>query len=253
MTNREFSDGFDMLLNSFNNQIPFGEQSAPNDIVLNEFEKSLLLTQAQDEVILSLYSGRNPLGLSVEETEEMRRYTHSIVEDVVVDLSKYDFDDYTDSPHIEKGSYIIDTKYGNNPLKDLWFIIYESVIVKDHACGDEHEIEVLPVTHDDYHRIKKNPFRGCNERRALRLNVKDALEIVCDYPVLGYHVRFIKKPAPIILEDLPDGLSIKGISTESSCELDDAVHQMILEAAVSKAIGTRRPVVHNQNNQSSEQ
>ena len=41
-------------------------------------------------------------------------------------------------------------------------------------------MDVYPVTQDDYNKTKRNPFRGANDRRALRLDLSDGvIEIVC--------------------------------------------------------------------------
>lgn len=59
MTNSEFSDSFDTLLNSYNSQAQFGEQAGKGEIVLDEYEKSVLLTQAQDIVVKSFFDRRH--------------------------------------------------------------------------------------------------------------------------------------------------------------------------------------------------
>lgn len=51
MNIQEFSNTFDTLLNSYNNQAAFGEGSSRADVVLDEYEKSVLLTHAQDIII----------------------------------------------------------------------------------------------------------------------------------------------------------------------------------------------------------
>lgn len=50
-----------------------------------------------------------------------------------------------------------------------------------------------------------------------------------------YTIRYIKKPAPIIIENLPENLSIEGVSTKSECELDEELHSEILQRAVELA------------------
>ena len=47
MTCAEFSNEFDILLNSYSNN--------PSDIKIDEYEKSIYLTQAQEEIIKNLY------------------------------------------------------------------------------------------------------------------------------------------------------------------------------------------------------
>ena len=55
----EFSNNFDVLLNSF---------SEGNSIELDEYEKSIFLTTAQEELVLELYDGTNPKRQSFEST-----------------------------------------------------------------------------------------------------------------------------------------------------------------------------------------
>ena len=62
MTTSEFSNEFDVLYNNVtSNQAPG----------LDNYEKSVVLTKAQEEVVLGLYSGTS--GFSFEETEYLRR------------------------------------------------------------------------------------------------------------------------------------------------------------------------------------
>lgn len=55
MKNPEFSNTFTTLLNSYNTQAAFGEQASRREIVLDEYEKSVLLTQAQDIIVKSYF------------------------------------------------------------------------------------------------------------------------------------------------------------------------------------------------------
>ena len=48
-------------------------------------------------------------------------------------------------------------------------------------------------------------------------------------------MRYIKKPEPIILCDLEDGLTIDGESEAKTCKLNEHLHQAILEEAVRRA------------------
>lgn len=69
MTNREFSDSFDTLLNSYASQAMFGEEAAKTEIVLDEYEKSVLLTQAQDNIIKAYFQRHtNELGQGFDDS-----------------------------------------------------------------------------------------------------------------------------------------------------------------------------------------
>ena len=110
------------------------------------------------------------------------------------------------------------------------------------GCKNGEDVCVTPVTQDEYHRIRKNPFKGSNERRALRLDLnKEAVEIVSKYNVASYLVRYLSRPNPIILNDLPNDLSINGINKKTECGLNPVIHRAILERAVRLAIISRVP------------
>ena len=238
MNIKEFSDGFDTMLNSYSVSANFGEESSKQTITLDEYEKSVFLTNAQKELVTSLYNGKNPYGESFESTEEMRRYLSNLVK--------------------EKNLKPI-TNTGGTPLgissnssfftlpDDLWFITMESVIVDKGKCGETH-INVYPTKQDEYQVIRENPFRGTNDRRALRLDLSEGnVEIICKFNINAYYIRYIKKLSPIILEDLPDNLSIDNVSKATECQLHEGLHQRILELAVRMALQSKGYNINNQN------
>lgn len=229
MTTEEFSNEFDTLLNSYSKIEEFGK--IPSTIELDEYEKSVFLTSAQEEIVIGMYNGKNPFGDSFERTEEIRRYLSDLIKTYTTDKKV----EYTG---LSKSSVFFELP------DDLWFITYESVNLKDDGlgCMSGENISVIPITQDEYHRIRKNPFRGANERRALRLDLSGkVVEIISKYNVESYLVRYLSRPAPIILTDLTDNLSINGISVKTECELNPVIHRAILERAVKLAIISRVP------------
>ena len=140
--------------------------------------------------MIDLYNGKNPFRDSFEKTEEIRRYLSNLIRT------------YTTSTK-EEGYIGLSNKSVFFKLPDdLWFITYESVNLKDTelGCIDGKGILVMPITQDEYHRIKRNPFRGSNERRALRLDLSEkVVEIVSKYNIDTYLVRYLARPRPIIL------------------------------------------------------
>lgn len=124
--------------------------------------------------------------------------------------------------------------------EDLWFITYEAATVSSKDCHNGKVLDVISVTQDEYHRIKRNPFRGASGRRVLRLDLADSvIELVSKYTVTKYYIRYISQLSPIILVDLPDDLTIKGVSEETECKLHEAVHERILERAVQLAVASK--------------
>lgn len=228
MTNKEFSDGFSTLLNSFG--------ITPN-ITLDEYEKSTFLTNAQEQLIIDIYSGRNIIyNKSFEQTEEIRRYLSNLVETYETSTK------VTGKLGLSKDSVFFEIP------QDTWFITYEVAFLKDSrlGCLDGIEASVVPLPQDDLYRAKDNPFRGPSKDRVLRLDIKsDLAELISKYNVDKYLMRYISQPTPIILVDLPDELSINGVSTESECELNPVVHRVILERAVQLAIISKTQLTGN--------
>lgn len=275
MTIDEFSNEFDVLASSYLLEGGF-TVSDSSLYAFNEYEKSLFLTQAQEQYVLSLYNGKNTSADRFEATEEIRRYLHNLV-------AEY----YTTEPLEKNNNGVIKVKNYLNKIyrqmkgssfkstlfalpDDVWFITYESVATAAQegspACDGGKSIiqDVIPVTQDEFHKIKRNPFRGPSFRRALRLDLSDrtsetktikdeegnvirteqipqsdVVEIISKYDIDSYYVRYIKKVEPIILVDLPEPLKINGKDKACGCQLHEAIHRNILELAVRMAIASR--------------
>ena len=221
MNNRQFSDEFDTLLNSY---------STPFTINLTEYEKSVFLTLAQKQIIKEYYTGKNLFTDSFERLEQIRRYLNELVEtykttDKIADLQGVNED----------------SVFFHIP-EDTWFITYESVILRDDelGCMDGVNSLVVPTTQDEYYKTNRNPFKGPNEHRVLRLDIKDnTVELVSKYNIESYLIRYVAKPTPIVLIDLPDNLNIDGVTEETERQLNSVLHDTILSRAVQIALQTK--------------
>lgn len=236
---QDFSHGFDTLLNSYAITATQGSTDNPATIELDEYEKSVFLTKAQKDLALDLYSGRNTIGASFEETEELRRYLSPLVKEMTLNPI----------PTTNGKPLGVDSKSKFFTLpEDLWFITYESVVLSDGKCEDNTQMEVVPVRQDEYHRIKKNPFRGANDRRALRLDLSEGnIEIVSKYTVTSYYLRYLRKLKPIILVNLDEENAIDGMTAVTNSELPEILHQKILDRAVMLAAQSRGYTRNNEN------
>ena len=218
----EWENGFDLLYqNITSNQAPG----------LNAYEKSMFLTEAEYAIYVGLYNGT--LKDSFEETEELTSYLASQVcqEDCTVAAN---------APKIADKSKVYELP------DDLLFITLEMCTVDVEGCGTKQAV-VVPVTQDEFWRTSRNPFKRQNNDRVLRLAYGSAdsfssglystrySELVSDNDIVKYTVRYLRKPEPIILQDLEDGLTIDGESTARTCKLPEALHQAILEEAVRRA------------------
>lgn len=215
MNVNEFSVRFDLLWQNVMSD------KAPN---INEYEKSVFLTKAQEIICKSIYNGS--IGTSFEQTEFNRRALDALIKDVEIKNREY-----TNNRLMTDYSILFKLP------DDVWFITYEDVELNTDDCHKGKRISVKPVTQDEFDRCKNNPFKGPNDRRALRLDYNDdKVEIVSKYDVSCYYVRYIKRPRPIILMDLEGtDLSIDGFTEVTECELDPLIHENIIETAVNLA------------------
>ncbi|MCF0115386.1 MAG: hypothetical protein HUJ56_08545 [Erysipelotrichaceae bacterium] len=225
MTTEEFSNEFDTLLNSYNKKPEIG--SAYNTVELDEYEKSVFLTKAQEGLIIDLYNGKNPFRDSFEKTEEIRRYLSELVKT------------YTTTEQILGLTGLSSNSVFFTLPENLWFITYEAGVIDDEkaGCHNGDTVSIVPTTQDDYYRLIRNPFRGANERRALRLDITNkTVEIIPEYNIGKYLVRYLAKPDPIIVSTLPENLSINNIRVKTECKLNPALHREILERAVKMSL-----------------
>lgn len=222
MTTNEFSDEFDVLLNS----ITSGE------LKFDEYEKSEFLTKAQEAVVLSYYNGKNLSKDSFEKTEEIRRYLSNLI--VTYETSTKLTGLKGLSPH---------SIFFQIP-SDVWFITYEWGIYDDTrlGCMNGDEAIIVPTSQDEYYKTGENPFKWPSKRRVLRLDIhNDKIELIPDnYNISKYSIRYLKKPNPIVLVDLPEHLSINGVQTITECELSPVIHRAILDQALEYALSARK-------------
>lgn len=228
-TCEEWSLEFDLLYNNImSNQAPG----------LTEYEKSVFLTRAQNAVIIMLYNGT--LRHSFEETEEVTDYLSALVKQSTMTVPESD----SALPHIVSSSVIYKLP------EDFLFRTFEKCAVSsdEFSCeGGSREVIVTPVTQDEFWRTSHNPFKRQNKRKVLRLAFDNGAvtsgalstdsysELVSDYTIDSYTLRYIRKPDPIILETLTDGTSIDGQTLAMPCKLNEHLHQTILTEAVNAA------------------
>lgn len=198
MTAEEFSNAFDVLLGRA------GE-------TLDEYEKSLFLTQAQEELVLDLYSGKINSLLSFEDVEEARRKLHKLTKTEIIPCN---------------GNKEVEVALD----KKVWFITYETC-----KLDTGKEALVVPTRQDALYKTLENPFKGPSDRRVLRTDRNGTIQLISKYGIEEYTMDYLKKPNPIIVGYLED-LKIDELNTISECELDDSLHNEILNKAFIKAL-----------------
>lgn len=243
---QEWSYAFDLHYNN-------ADKSAPD---LNSYEKSLFLTKAQDELVMSYYNGKNQFQEGFEITEEIRRSL-----DILVCRTVLYPDNTNNLVKLNTNNSIINLPDKPDGVNYLWFIIQERVKFNsgDSCIDNIDNVKVIPILHDEYNITMNNPFKKANKRKVLRLELsnygKRYIELVSEFPIKEYIITYIKSPLPIILDDIsnsnPDynglNLTIKGKNTISECELNENIHQLIINRAVELALRDYKE--NNLNNQ----
>ena len=202
MTLEELSNEFDVIINSYDNS---------QSLVFNEYEKSIYLTKAQEYIIKDLY--RN-----YEGTEELNSYLKTLIKD-----KTYTIEDSTN----------IELNYPDNFL----YILKEYANINT-TCKSNNRVDVLPITQDEYNEVVENPFRG-SKSKVLRLE-ENKIKLITDLPIISYTMTYLSNPSPIILIDLPNGLTINNESEKSTTiETSESIHREILDKAVQLAIQSK--------------
>ena len=202
MTLEELSNEFDVIINSYDNS---------QSLVFNEYEKSIYLTKAQEYIIKDLY--RN-----YEGTEELNSYLKTLIKD-----KTYTIEDSTN----------IELDYPDNFL----YILKEYANINT-TCKSNSRVDVLPITQDEYNEVIENPFRG-SKSKVLRLE-ENKIKLITDLPIISYTMTYLSNPSPIILVDLPNGLTINNESKKSTTiETSESIHREILDKAVQLAIQSK--------------
>jgi hypothetical protein len=228
MTNQEFSNEFDILLNQRFNGLSFEQ--------IDEYEKSVYLTRAQEQVV-------REYAKIFEENERARRALANIVRNY---SAAYDSTFNTAQANIKIDDL---SKLFQLPA-EVKYIVTEQVVTADNT---RHRVK--PITHDEWEILKSNPFREPTYTkvwdRAVRLDLSyvdngvQLVEIIYPQDITVYNFRYVREPVPIILDDVfvtgyddPYLKSIRGLSTASECELDSFIHEEILSVAVNLAANT---------------
>ena len=367
MTNKELSDSMDVLLNSYDTSAQFGEQASRREIILDEYEKSVLLTQAQDIILKSYFDARlNPqgegfddgtrrqvdfsslikvatldilpntktitvksvdidwfdTGNTIEVTAQTDEVTNILIEvtngstltfgkplqntvhlmipigvynmfftwsafmqalaslkatvgGVETSLSTYFTFRYLGTnislptisdageayngevksekevpndvvPFDDRG-IIYQMPVNSKGITDVLFILNEQVVI------DNNKYVVVPINYKEYDRMMSKAYSQPHKKQMWRLfqNLNTEFDVQSELipkeqisssvarKKIKYKIRYVKRPKPIILENLPNGLEIDGESEESPCELNPILHRDILNKAVELAIATR--------------
>lgn len=217
MTAQEFSSEFDLLYNNVNSAQSPG---------LTEYEKSVFLTKAQDEIIKNYFTnvqGGNKYQQGVEDSE--KRYADFSALLTVATLNA----ETTDAMPFDERGKIFRLPDGNSDSKKVMIVITETFKTGKLTSGSKEpsltSYQVVPLKFDEYIRLMSKPSSDPLKKQVWKLmgnseSGNGSIEIVPHWKDKNNNInvlvlKYIRKPHPIILEDLAvQGLSIEGQTTQ---------------------------------------
>ena len=224
MSISEFSNEFDVLYNNImSNQAPG----------LDEYEKSVFLTKAQNEIIKNYFNSKGNRYQEGFDGSQKRQVDFSKL------METYNSSGTVPSPTSFFGN--IDGVFKITWPDDIFVIVNEVVDVTRGDENNKYRLQVIPIKYDEYLRLSSKPYKQPLKNQAWRMiNGENDINLIVGHlnsiSGNGYHIRYIKRPKPIILESLVgSGLSINNETSAMGCELDPEIHPEILQRAVELA------------------
>ena len=258
MTTTEFSNQFDLLFNNISSN------QAPG---LNEYEKSVFLTKAQDEIVKNYFqaeSNGNTIKKGFDDTA-IRQMDFS---DLIMSKT---LEEENEEPDVDPRALV----YKITKDDRVYIIINESLYLMVNQEGKlkvNGIRQVVPIKYTEYMMLMSKPFKEPLKNMAWRIitkgregdadvdkstgdpttvdsTVSSKVEIVVttadkkkyksDGGFVKYNIRYVRRPRPIILTDLSDtfgeDLTINGYNKAMTCELNESTHEAILQRAVELA------------------
>lgn len=228
MNTSEFDAEFDVLFNNItSNQAPG----------LNGYEKSVFLTKSQNQLLSEYFNFRVDSTDGGFDNSEERQIDFSRI---IRTESLSDIGSPIDYVRIDPRSFIYRVD------SDILFILNEFLDVTPIGSRATDTLNVVPLSYDEYSRLMRKPYKFPPKGQAWRLiNGSDGgrnsrcFEIIAKDVVgndLSYRIRYVRRPRPIILEDLTNlGVTIDNETAVTECELPEETHHKILERAVTLA------------------
>ena len=260
MTTTEFSNQFDLLYNNISSN------QAPG---LNEYEKSVFLTKAQDEIVKNYFQAESN-GNTTKKGFDDSAIRQMDFSDLIMSKT---LTEENEEPDVDPRALV----YKISKDDRVYIIINESLYLMANTGGGlkvNGIRQVIPIKYTEYMRLMSKPFKEPLKNMAWRIitkgrdgdvnidtsigdpttvakSVSSKIEIVVtsadknkykkngETNTIKYNIRYVRKPRPIILTDLSDSfgedISIDGYKKAMTCELNESTHEAILQRAVELA------------------
>lgn len=204
----ELSELFDTALN----------KAAVTQYNATEYVKSVYITKAQANFVDSVLQ-------AYESVEVVRQMLKGIIHSF----------GYEGSQLIDAGPGVFFTPH----LSGVKAILFEELVTEGQL-----KIPVIPLNENDRNMTLKSPFRKPDKNIAYRVTEDGAFKVFhADYVIAKYEIVYCDQPPPIVLEDLPEGLSIEGYSIATISSLNADSLYKIVDLAVDLYLNDKRKLM----------
>ncbi len=196
-------------------------------------EIDLILNNAQQRIIKQRYGLNNNKRQSFEETEKRTEDLKNVTVNAVLTPLAYASDN-------------IDTtaRFLTLPT-DHWFTVQERCNITCTICGSPvtQLVEVIPISHSEFSKVIKDPFKQPTETKVLRLMEAGRVELLSSCTIVNYRMRYIKQPATV---DITTGVTFE-LSEHMHSEIVDEAVKIALEGIEGKRTESFNPLINNTN------
>ena len=191
----------------------------------SSYDVQFLLNAAQNDLVEGFYSARiNPRSRYFEMDERARAMLALLIEN----HTTTSFDDADAALH--DNAVFVDLP------SDFLYALKENCVVSYSDCNGTtttKNTRVLPITHDEYEMNIDNVYKKPYRDLVWRMDFGDTgglkkHELIhgSDITITRYNLRYLRKPSAI---DIVNG---------TDCELNDMLHQEVVDRAVAAALRT---------------
>ena len=122
---------------------------------------------------------------------------------------------------------------------DYWHTIEEDATITYLDCNNVSQtkvVPVIPVTHDRYNKVIRDPFHKPNENKIIRMGIGGSPELIVatGTTLSSYRLRYIKKPTEV---KYGTTYAVQP-NTDVNCDLPEHTHKEIISLAVQEALET---------------
>lgn len=204
------------------------------DILPEEIDS--FLNNAQEVFIKDRYGITNTKRQSFEETQKRAEDLKNVVVN------------YITTPLAHNSSNIDDNAQYVNLPEDHWFIVEDRAKITYKDCNGKNiteRVRIEAINHDEFANVIDNPFKKPSTTRLVKLMTNGNLELIHspDVTINEYHLRYIKQPNKVSLDD---NITFE-LSEHTHSEIIDISISLVLENIESKRLVTQKQFVKDLN------